>query len=258
MPNLNTKMISSFVKTHWYETSMIVLFMIVCIFLIIGLFIKIGGGPEKSDTVVPNSGNYMTGLVIGQQSTQRSDNLYCPDGTSVIRNNLSGNTLNDDLGGGPPFVQLCGHFPTTIQDTDTVVTDVRFANFKDTDTSSKYTWKPVEERCCAKGDINCKYYPAYVVNPDNADTNTAGEICTPGTQKPPICAGNTDCDLMGVCIATDTWKNVKNGAPGLRSGDIYLSSHAKGSPTCPNGMKSDGINLHSGCKSGNSIYLCKK
>ena len=57
MPNLNTKMISSFVKTHWYETSMIVLFMIVCIFLIIGLFIKIGGGPEKSDTVVPNSGN---------------------------------------------------------------------------------------------------------------------------------------------------------------------------------------------------------
>ena len=78
-------------------------------------------------------------------------------------------------------------------------------------------------------------------------------------QKPPVCAGNKDCDLMGVCISTNTWKNVSSGAKGLKNGDLHISIQPKdGKPNCPPGMKSDGIDLHSGCKKGKSIYLCKK
>lgn len=260
MVKVNIQNFLRFSKTHWYATSMIILSILVFILIIIGYFVKIDGIKEKVNTYTPNVNNYMTGLVIGQQHTSRIDNFYCPEGTTTIPIHPIGDakTLNDDLGGGPPFVQLCGRFPASIKDTDTIITDVKFTNFKDTSPDSKYTWKPVNERCCAKGDTNCKYYPAYVVDPDNSDPNTAGEICTPGNQRPFVCAGNPSCNLMGVCISTDTWKNVKNGAKGIKNDDLYILSQPKGKPNCPVGMKSNGVDLHEGCNTGKSIYLCKK
>ena len=121
-------MISSFIEAHWYKISMSILLIVTFIFLIIGFFVQIGDGSKNPDKSVPNIDNYMTELVIGQQSVEKPDKFYCPEGTTIL--NPLGTTLNDDLGGGSPFVQLCGKFPTTIQNTDTIVSDVKFMNFK--------------------------------------------------------------------------------------------------------------------------------
>ena len=266
MLKLNTKIVLNFIKTHWYGISMVFLFIVTLILFIIGSYVKIGGGPEKSNTFVPNKKNYMTDLSIGQDNGNISNKnyLYCPNDTEIIPMSDDVHNLNGDIAGTPPsapFVQLCGQYPTDIQQTDIIVTDVKFKNFV---VDNKGKLKPVETRCCDKEDDNCKFHPALVYNTDPLvdAIPPQGEICTPPESppfKPNKCKGSDSCNRMGICISTDTWKSVRDGVvPGLKHGDIFISVQDSDKVQCPPGMSSDGINLHSKCRSGKNIFLCKK